>query len=158
MSSARRQPLTKAAFVAMAQRAGRERLLDATQGCGGAFGRASAEAMSTEKLIEVCWALYQIADEDRRVAEPLSDAQSRLLALACQPNGTRTPFLGNREAGRAAAAWYRTADSLAGRGLVKLYRDGDALRAIATELGENANIADGKRKRRKILDTVQGWR
>jgi hypothetical protein len=65
----------------------------------------------------------------------LSPAQMRLLKNAATPTGDRTPFLGNRHAGRAAAAWYRTADSLERMGLVTTVREGDASRARATDAG-----------------------
>lgn len=44
-------------------------------------------------------------------------------------SGYRCPFLGNREAGRAASAWHRTAKSLQDRGLCVLKRSGDSWRA-----------------------------
>lgn len=60
----------------------------------------------------------------------LSEVQRAMLArLKANPNGERTPFTGGRSAGRDAAAWYRTAGSLARLGLITLEREGDARRA-----------------------------
>jgi hypothetical protein len=71
----------------------------------------------------------------------LSGPQKRFLQTAAQgtardPKGSyRTPFLGNRHAGRKASAWYRTAQSLANQGLISLARTGDAQTATLTEAG-----------------------
>lgn len=67
----------------------------------------------------------------------LSPAQKRFLKVTAEaPN--RTPFTGGRNAGRVAAAWYRTADSLAQKGLVTLVRSGDAQVATLTDAGRAA--------------------
>jgi len=70
----------------------------------------------------------------------LSDAQVRFLRRChdCGEDGFRTPFIGGRQAGRVAAGWYRTADSLSELGLVDLRRWGDARVAKLTVDGENA--------------------
>jgi hypothetical protein len=67
----------------------------------------------------------------------LTPAQIRFLRRVrdAGARGDRTPFLGNREAGRAASAWYRTAYALAVRGLVRLERTGDARTAWLTNQG-----------------------
>jgi hypothetical protein len=65
----------------------------------------------------------------------LSATQRRLLDAAAMPNGTETPFTGNRHAGTTASAWYRTMESLQKRGLVTLTRAGDHYRARATDAG-----------------------
>lgn len=61
----------------------------------------------------------------------LSSTQRRFLAQAATAGGYHCPFLGNREAGCAASAWHRTANSLEARGLVRLERSGDSKRAFA---------------------------
>jgi hypothetical protein len=66
----------------------------------------------------------------------LSTAQLRFLARlqVAGAAGERCPFLGNRHAGRAASAWYRTANSLKARGLVRTEAYGyDSTRAFLTE-------------------------
>jgi hypothetical protein len=65
----------------------------------------------------------------------LSAPQQKLLLAAAQAGGDRTPFTGGRNAGRVASAWYRTAQSLADRGLVTLRRTGDAQTAEITDAG-----------------------
>lgn len=62
----------------------------------------------------------------------LSAAQRRFLDICREAGhvGYRTPFTGNREAGRTANAWYRTARSLAVKGYVVLRPSGDAMRAF----------------------------
>ena len=69
--------------------------------------------------------------------QKLSKPQQSFLAnlLAAGASGVRCPFLGNREAGRVASAWYRTAESLERRGLVRLERSGDSKRAFLTPAG-----------------------
>jgi hypothetical protein len=59
----------------------------------------------------------------------------RLRAHPLPLAGDRCPFLGNRDAGRAASAWHRTATSLEARGLVRLERSGDSKRAFLTDKG-----------------------
>jgi hypothetical protein len=61
----------------------------------------------------------------------LSPAQKRFLAILADAGaiGDRTPFTGNRDAGRVANAWYRTASVLRRKGLIVLEHEGDALRA-----------------------------
>lgn len=64
----------------------------------------------------------------------LSTAQQKLLVdVARAPQ--RTPFTGGRNAGRVAAAWYRTAGVLARLGFVELTRSGDARLATVTDAG-----------------------
>jgi hypothetical protein len=70
----------------------------------------------------------------------LSKAQIKFLVVAAR-TGYRTPFTGNRHAGRVASAWYRTAQSLADKGLVRLTRSGDAGVAEATDLGRQVICA-----------------
>lgn len=67
----------------------------------------------------------------------LSEPQLKFLRTTARgPN--RTPFLGNRNAGRAASAWYRTAYSLNERGLVTMDRTGDAYTCNLTDAGRKA--------------------
>lgn len=49
------------------------------------------------------------------------------------PEGERTPMLGNRDAGRVASAWHRTASSLQNLGLIRLVWEGDAMRAFRAD-------------------------
>ena len=64
-----------------------------------------------------------------------SPAQERFLTVLETNGGAgyRTPFSGNREAGRRASAWYRTAAKLEKMGLVVVEREGDARRAWLVE-------------------------
>ncbi len=67
----------------------------------------------------------------------LSEAQRVFLFILSQSGdaGYLCPFLSKRDDGRAASAWYRTADSLARAGLASLKREGDSKRAFITEAG-----------------------
>jgi hypothetical protein len=72
------------------------------------------------------------------MSKKLSKPQMKFLATLLAVDfaeGVRCPFLGNREAGRVASAWYRTAESLERRGLVRLERSGDSKRAFLTPAG-----------------------
>jgi hypothetical protein len=65
----------------------------------------------------------------------LSEPQARMLArLRSLPDGERVPG-GSRDAGRAAAAWYRTAKSLVDRGLAAWTAEGDSYRLRARKAG-----------------------
>lgn len=70
---------------------------------------------------------------NNKLSKPQMDFLSRL--LLSQGKGERCPFLGNRNAGRAASAWHRTASSLEARGLVRLVREGDSKRAFLLPAG-----------------------
>jgi hypothetical protein len=70
---------------------------------------------------------------NNKLSKPQMDFLARL--LLSEGRGERCPFLGNRNAGRAASAWHRTADSLAERGLVELKREGDSKRAFLLPAG-----------------------
>ena len=72
----------------------------------------------------------------------LSTQQVRFLR-SCLDSDSRTPFAGNRNAGRLASAWYRTAQSLADRGLVDLERVGDAQVASITDPGRAVLVERG---------------
>ncbi len=82
----------------------------------------------------------------------LSAAQKIFLLRVHISGSCRTPFTGGRNAGRVAAAWYRTAESLRVRGLLNVVREGDAKRATLTEAGhawaraarESANLPQEK--------------
>lgn len=69
----------------------------------------------------------------KKLSKPQMNFLARL--LLSEGKGERCPFLGNRDAGRAASAWHRTADSLAERGLVRLERAGDSKRAFLLPAG-----------------------
>ena len=64
-------------------------------------------------------------------------AQRRFIKITASAGavGYRTPFLGGRDAGRAANAWYRTAAACERAGWVTIIREGDAQRAHITPAG-----------------------
>jgi hypothetical protein len=74
-----------------------------------------------------------VMKQEGAMASKLSDAQARFLWVVQSEGSYRTPFTGGRNAGRVASAWYRTAKALAGLGLVRLEREGDAWRAFPAE-------------------------
>jgi hypothetical protein len=57
-----------------------------------------------------------------------TQAQRRFIKITASTGttGYRTPFLGGRDAGRAANAWYRTASVCERAGWVTIVREGDA--------------------------------
>lgn len=73
----------------------------------------------------------------------LTHAQKLMMARLARnaAKGERTPFVGGRSAGRIAAAWYRTADSLKRLGLIVLCRTGDAETAWLPEFAPNDLVA-----------------
>lgn len=74
----------------------------------------------------------------------LSACQKVFLYRTIREGAYRTPFTGGRGAGRVAAAWYRTAESLAKRGLLTMSRSGDAYEAVITDSGERTLQASYK--------------
>jgi len=66
-----------------------------------------------------------------------TQAQRRFIKITASTGttGYRTPFLGGRDAGRAANAWYRTASVCERAGWVTIVREGDAQRAYITPAG-----------------------
>ena len=63
----------------------------------------------------------------RRLSGP---QRAMLNRLRLDPGGERPGFTGNRHSGTTVSAWYRTAHSLAERGLIRMEREGDAWRAF----------------------------
>ena len=54
--------LDHAEFAEVSKEAGREAMLAQCERFGGNAGRKSAEAMSTDEIVDVCWALYKIGN------------------------------------------------------------------------------------------------